>query len=231
MEGVKMPNAPDLIELINTAPESSLPPDVRPPLKWLFSSLDELLFLDNSSELAVDREVLIRILSDTDLTPPKLRDVMLAETAKYLGQRIKSFGNGQHIRWRDGEKYGLPMQPPSLEELRSIGLDPAGSADRLEEAIKAQIPDLPEFWMESDSKVLYDRIAANLLVNQTVWSCLVANLGFWAALNVIGTSLIALLMLGHGVPWQVVLKWIIIFTGVNTAYFILQCIVNPRYRA
>jgi hypothetical protein len=50
-------------------------------------------------------------------------------------------------------------------------------------------------------------------------------------LQAIGTSLIALIMLGAGVPWQVVLKWLLIFTGFNTVYFILQCIANPSYRA
>lgn len=112
-----------------------------------------------------------------------------------------------------------------------MGLDPAGSDESLEEALRAQLRDIPDFWVEPDSGRLYERITTNLLVNQTVWSCLVRNLGFWAALNVIGTSLIALIMLGAGVPWQVVLKWLIIYTGVNTTYFILACIANPRYAA
>jgi hypothetical protein len=223
--------APNLIELIDTVPDTSIPREIRPRLKWLFASPDELLFVDETSELAADREVLIRIASDADLTPPNLRDVMTVETSKYLGQRLKPYQRGERIRWRDGEKYGLPIRPPSLDELRSMGLDPAEGDDGLEDALRAQFRDIPEFWVEPDSQVLYDRIVANLLVNQTVWSCLVRNLGFWAALNVIGTHVIAAIMLLSGVPWQVVLKWLLIFTGANTAYFILQCIANPRYRA
>jgi hypothetical protein len=226
-----MPNAPDLVAVLDTVPESSLPREIRPRLKLLFANTDQLLFLDDRSEVAVDRQALIRIASDSDLTPPILRDIMLVETSKYLGQRIRSFSEGKRILWRDGERYALPVQPPSLEDLRSMGLDPAGSDESLEEALRAQLRDIPDFWVEPDSGRLYERITTNLMVNQTVWSCLVRNLGFWAALNVIGTSLIALIMLGAGVPWQVVLKWLIIYTGVNTTYFILACIANPRYTA
>jgi hypothetical protein len=186
--------------------------------------------LDNNDELSVDRETLTRIVSDDDLTPRILRDVMLVETSKYLGRRVKSAGEGQRISWRDGERFGLPIHPPSMDDLRAMNLDPS-MGDPSEDAVRAQFPDVPEFWVEPDSSVLYDRVVGSLLANQTVWGCLVRNLGFWAALNVIGTSIIALVMLGSGVPWQTVLWWLIIYTGVNTAYFILQCIFNPRYVA
>jgi hypothetical protein len=204
----------DPIDLLDT-----LPREIRPRLKLLFSYLDRLLFLDNAAELSVDRETLISLASDDDLTPPVLHDVMLVETSKYLGTRVKSVGQGQRISWREGERYGLPIHPPSQDELRSKGLDPAGSDEQLADVLRAIFPELPDFWIEADSAVLHDRIISNLLINQTVWSCLVRNLGFWAALNVIGTSIIALIMLGAGVPWQVVLKWLLIFTGVNTHLF------------
>jgi hypothetical protein len=226
-----MPNAPNFIDFLNSAPEAKVPREVRPRIKLLYTSLDQLLFVDARSELAADREVLLRIVNDDDLMPQVLRDVMLVETSKHLGQRIRSFHEGQRVLWRDAEKYGVPIQPPSLEDLQSRGLDLAANDDALEVAIRAQYRDLPDFWVDPDPQVLYGRVVVNLQANQTAWSCLVANLGFWVALNIIGTTIIALVMLGSGVPWPVVLACIIAFTGFNTAYFILQCIANPSYRA
>ena len=223
----------DLVEFMNEEPESLLPREARPRLKLGFLSLDQLLFVDETSELAVDRETLIRIASDKDLTSPSVRDILLVETSKYVGLRIKSFKQGKRISWQDAETYGVPIDPPSREDIDSMGFGPTEDLVAIERAVRAQFRDreIPEFWIEPNSATLADRITDSLLVNQSVWSCLVANLGFWAALNVVGTHIIAGIMLVSGVPWQVVLKWLIVFTGANTAYFILQCIVNPRYRA
>jgi hypothetical protein len=217
------------IDFLESLPESSRVREVRPQLKLLFTSFDQLLFLDNNAELSVDRETLIRIVSDDDLTPTILRDVMLVETSKYLGRRVKSAGEGQRISWTDGERFGLPIHPPSMDDLRAMDLDPS-MGDPSEDAVRAQFPDIPEFWVEPDSSVLYDRVVERVLANQTVWDCLVRNLGFWAALTVIGSIIIVLIVL-PAAGWWVTLWILAAFHSFATAYFILQCVVNPSYVA
>jgi len=55
----------------------------------------------------------------------------------------------------------------------------------------------------------------------------VANLGFWAALTWIGSSVIFLSFLTLG--WQIALAIAIAYSGFATAYVILQCLVNQEF--
>jgi hypothetical protein len=145
------------VEFLDSDP--NIPKELRPTLKLLFNSLDQLLFLDARGELSVDRTNFINLVSDPDQTPAKIRDVMLVETSKYLGQRIRSAKAGTRVNWVEGEKNGIPIHVPPLDELRSRGLDPSGSPEETQEAIRALYPDLPNFWVEPDPAVLSERIA------------------------------------------------------------------------
>jgi hypothetical protein len=85
------------VELLDSDP--NIPKELRPTLKLLFNSLDQLLFLDARGELSVDRKNFINLVSDPDQTPAKIRDVMLVETSKYLGQRIRSVNAALRGSW------------------------------------------------------------------------------------------------------------------------------------
>ena len=66
-----------------------------------------------------------------------------------------------------------------------------------------------------------------MLRNCTYWDCLVAHLGFWAALVLIGSHIVLISLLA--VSWQVALAWAIVYSGVATAYVLLQCAANPNW--
>jgi hypothetical protein len=217
-----------LSSIVSLLPEEHVNDRVRSRLKKLQERLDNLFFLDETSELAVDRQALIALARDEDFVPADLRDVVILETAKHLGRRLKGVGKGHRITWLEGGKYGPPTQP-AVDELRKSGLKPSMSTQELGVALREWYPKLPKDFLASDSSKLYPIMLANLAHNRTVWDCVVANLGWWAAINVIGTLIIALVMLGSGVPWPWVLAACIAFSGFLTAFVILSCATNPEW--
>jgi hypothetical protein len=178
----------ELTDMLNMLSEEILPKQVRQRAKKLCDELNQLLFLDDMCELAVDRVTLIRISCNESLMPASLRDIAILETSKHLGRRIKGLGKGRRIAWMDGAKYGLPM---SKTDLRAIGITETMSIDELGVVLKAQFPKMPKFWINEDSTQLADSVLRKFMVNRTVWDCLVANLGFWAALTVIGSIIVS----------------------------------------
>jgi len=214
--------------MIRMLPKAILLGDVRSRLEMLFSELDQLLFLDDTLELAVDRETLMRIASNEDLLPASHRDIALLETSKHLGRRVKGLGKGRRISWRDGSKYGLPIQPPSRAQLDALGITKTASIDDLRIALKKVFPELPKFWIKTNAAQLAETVLRSFLINRTVWDCLVANLGFWAALVIIGSLVIFFILLAS-LPWPVALAVAIVCSGVATAYVVLQCIANQNF--
>lgn len=226
------PRAPksDFSKVLNAIPESILPTKVRPRLKKLSDELDQLLFLDDTDELAVDRKTLIRLVNNEDFVPPSLRDIALLETSKHLGRRVKELGKGRRISWRDGEKYGLPVHPMSVAELRDLGITDKTSTDQVAAIVKKQYKDIPAFWMNDNPEQLAKSIVQKFMVNRTVWDCLVSNLGWWAAITLLGGLVIFLILLGSGVPWPIALLIAGIYQTAATVYFILQCAANPSFQ-
>jgi hypothetical protein len=205
--------------MLRVVPEDVVPKDVRSRSNRLFDEMDPLLFLDTTNELAVNRSTFIRIVNTEDFIPKRLRDITLVETSKYLGRRIKKRGKGRRIPWREGAKHGLPNYPLSEEELRRLGVTQKTSTSELADLLKKQFPELPAFWMNEDSKQLADGITRQFEVNRTAWDCMVANLGFWAALTLAGGLAIFVILVGSGVPWP----WALLIAGIYqtgaTLYF------------
>jgi hypothetical protein len=197
---------------LEALPSSILPDEHRRLLERMVEQSDQLLFLDKTCELAADRDALIRMVSDESLIPADLGYIEVLETAKHLGRRLKGFDGGRRLTWAEGEKYGLPVSPPSADELRAAGIS-EGTC--------------PEELTEAEPRELQELARKNLAVNRTVWDCLVANLGFWAALTWIGSSVIFLSFLTLG--WQIALAIAIAYSGFATAYVILQCLVNQEF--
>jgi hypothetical protein len=196
----------------------------------VFDELDRLLFLDSTSELAVDRKAFIKFISHEDSIPKDLRDITLVETSKYLGRRIKERGSGRPISWRDGERYGLSGHPLSEQDIRALGVTERTSTDELASILTKEFPEIPSFWMNSDSKQLMAGVFENFRVNRTVWDCVVANLGWWAAITLAGGLVILAILVGSGVPWPWALLIAGIYQAAATAYFLFQCIANPNFQ-
>ena len=159
----------DLDNMLRVIPEGVLRKNVRSRLNRLFAEMDQLLFLDTTNEMAVDRSTLIRIVNNVDFIPTKLRDITLVETSKYLGRRIKERGKGRRISWREGAKYGLPNYPMSEEELGRLGVTQNTSKNELVGLLRKQFPKLPKFWMK-DSKQFADAFTHQFELNRTVWT-------------------------------------------------------------
>jgi hypothetical protein len=223
------PNS-NLSDMLRVVPKHILPEGARERLHKLFGEMDQLLFLDRTNELAVDRKTLIRLVNTKEFIPDALRDIALVETSKYLGRRIKERADGRQISWRDAAKYGLPSYPMSEQDLRSWNVTENTSTDELVAILRSRLPDIPAFWMNDNPKLLAEAVVHNFQVNRTVWDCLAANLGWWAAITLLGGLAIFLILLGSGVPWP----WALLIAGIYqtgaTLYFLLQCAANPNFQ-
>jgi hypothetical protein len=216
--------------LLQVVPKEVLADQARSTLAKLFSEMDQLLFLDGMNELSVDRKTLVRLVNNEAFIPKELRDVTLVETSKYLGRRIKEIGDSRRISWRDGEKYGMPTHPLTVQEISDMGVTEKTSTSELATILKKKFPTIPAFWMNDDPKKLQDSIVQQFQANRTVWDCIVANLGWWAALTLVGGLAIFIILVGSGVPWP----WALLIAGIyqtgSTLYFLLQCVANPNFQ-
>lgn len=213
---------------LDIIPTTLLPDDRRPLLNRMLLESDRLLFLDRTLELAADRDTLIAIARDEELIPAALRDIEILETAKHLGRRVKRFEGARRLTWVEAAKYGLPVQPATADEFKELGIVEGVSAAGAGELFLKRFPDLPRTLFATEPAELHSIALKNLTVNRTVWDCLVANLGFWAALTWIGSSVIFVSLLTLG--WQVALAVAIAYSGFATGYVILQCLVNQEFR-
>jgi hypothetical protein len=179
-------------------------------------------------ELSVDRDALIQLVRDRSLVPAEIADVMMLETTKHLGRRVKLRETGIQVKWLESAKYGLPITPMSAADYEELtGGRRLTNEKDLEEFIRRALPDVPKFWTRSNGQAIRSDLIKGSLENRSYWDCLVAHLGFWAALVLIGSHIVLICLLGAG--WQIALKWAIIYSGVATAYVLLQCLVNPNY--
>jgi hypothetical protein len=195
--------------------------------------LDTLLFLDHTAELAVDRDAFLALCEDEELVPAEIHDIFILETAKYAGRRIKTFqSKGRRITWREGANYGLlPMT--GAAELRERGYNPDRSEEEMRRALREWAP--PEIELAEDSLDHLNGpggrayLIRRLRHNRTFWDCIVANLGWWAAINFGASIVLFLILVGSGVPWQAAL-WIAAgFQTLVTAYVFGQCLANTEW--
>jgi hypothetical protein len=220
-----MANAPaDFLRLI---PKDLISAPAIRAYKKALGRLDQLLFLDQFGELSVDRDAFIALARDRSLVPADIADVMMLETTKHIGRRLKVRKNGAQVSWIDSAKHGLPIAPLSLANFQEFTGDGFATVKDIEKFIYRALPDVPKFWTRSDSQAIRSDIIKGALLNRSYWDCLVAHLGFWAALVLIGSHVVFFALLG--VSWQVALAWAIVYSGVATAYVLLQCAANPDW--
>jgi hypothetical protein len=214
-------------------PERYQADDLRARFDRLERHLDGLLFLDHTAELAVDREAFLTLCTDEELVPTEIRDIFILETAKYLGRRIKGFeSKGRRIFWREGANYGLlPMT--GVAEFHERGYDPQMSDEDMRRALREWAPtdiELPEERLDNlngpDGRTY---LIKRLRHNRTFWDCIVANFGWWAAINFGGSIVVFLILVGSGVPWQVAIWLAAGFQTALTIYVFGQCLVNADF--
>ncbi len=146
--------------LVDVIAKRVLSEEVRQRIKMLGDEMDQLFFLDEDKELAVDRKSLIRFVNNEWLVPPTLKDIMLAETSKHLGRRLKEVGNGHRITLWEVENYGLPMHRLSETDIRDWGITEHTSTEELAGILKTRFPAMPSFC----SRIVHFRAPARYAV-------------------------------------------------------------------
>jgi hypothetical protein len=117
-----------------------------------------------------------------------------------------------------------------VDELRELGITERTTSTQAAAIAKKQYKDIPAFWMNDNSEELAKSLVQKFSANRTVWDCLVSNLGWWAAITLLGGLIIFLILLGSGVPWWIALIIAGIYQTAATVYFILQCATNPSFQ-
>jgi hypothetical protein len=214
-------------------PERYRDDEIQARFDKLERRLDTLLFLDHTAELAVDRDAFLALCEDEELVPAEIQEIFILETAKYLGRRIKGFeSKGRRITWRQGANYGLlPMT--GTADLRERGYTPEMSDEEMRRAWLEGAP--PEIEVAEKSLDQLNGpdgrayLIKRLRHNRTFWDCIVANFGWWAAINFGGSLLVFLFLVGSGVPWQVAIWLAAGFQTALTIYVFGQCLVNADF--
>jgi hypothetical protein len=214
-------------------PERYRSDELRAQFDGLERHLDGLLFLDHTSELAVDRDAFMALCDDAEFVPAEIHNVFILETAKYAGRRIKRFeSRGRRITWREGGKYGLlPMT--GVAELRERGYTPDMSDEEMRQALRDAAPaeiKLPEDTLDHlNGPGGRAYLLKRLRQNRSFWDCIVANLGWWAAINFGASIAVFVILVGSGVPWPVAL-WIAAgFQTLFTAFIFGSCLANSDF--
>ncbi|HRC86123.1 MAG TPA: hypothetical protein PK413_10980 [Thermoanaerobaculia bacterium] len=202
--------------------------EVSEQLRKLANSLDALLFLDASGELMADGDAMRTFLQSW--IPPDQQEVVLSRTEAQLRSKLSNLGQGQRVGWREAAKYGLPMQPESAATLGDWGLGSSTSVDAARRILSERVPAIPSFWLEADAATVAGTMVRALAHNRTVWDCVVAHLGYWAALGIFAVAG-AFLIVGTATgPWGIPLAiWLIGVIGGGSAAIVLNCVANPNW--
>lgn len=217
-------------DVVDLFPEELGEPQVRQRLRKLADELDELLSLDESGELMVDQDALLRIARNWDGVPAEQQDLIVRETQKHLGQKLKKPGRGRHLGWRDAAQHGVPIRPEPAATLHALGIGKSSSVGDVRRILRERYPDIPSFWLEADAATIRETTLRALAHNLTLWDCMVGHLGYWGALATfaaVGSVIIVCTATG---PWGGPLALFLIATlGSGTAFIVFNCLANPNW--
>jgi hypothetical protein len=209
-------------------PKSSSP-QLKKQLSALQEHMDGILFLDETNELAVDRDAFLAFINNSEFVPPEIKDYTAIETAKHLGRRMKG-RKGRSLSWTEAANFGFPLNP-EFSTFKKLNLNNANQEEAIS-ALSRELPDLlTKEFLSQDSRAAVKLMLVNLKKNRTPWDCIVANLGFWAALGVIFVLAMAAILAASGVGFWLAVGLIAAFVGTYAAYLILQCMVDPGYNS
>lgn len=218
---------------VSLIPSKLLDTQVQDLLRSFAVELDNLMFLDDQNELAVDRKALLKILRNPKLFPKvdeNLKDIILLETTKQLGKKVKERHGGRAVKWFEAGQFGLPIDQESIAQIQKLGISQTSTADDIKNILREQMPDLPSFWFDLDDKTLANTILENFQKNRTVWDCVVAKLGYFAALAVFaaaGAAIIIATATG-GIAAPLIIFLTATF-GLGTTTIVGNCILNPNW--
>jgi hypothetical protein len=201
--------------------------EVRNRLKHFARELDQLVAVEDGN-VAVDGAALERMIRSESF-PSQLQERARRETQGHLGGRLKERPRGRKLKWQELVEHGAPIEPASIAELRSIGIDSDASVERAKEILRERYPDVPGDLLEAEGPELRELAVRALEHNRTVWDCCVAHLGWWGALWVFAIAG-AFLIVGTATgPWGVPLAiWLIGVLGGGTAVIVMNCMLNPN---
>jgi hypothetical protein len=224
------PGPAPLDEVLDLIPQEFQDPGVRQRLINFTRELDQLLAIDDTGELMVDRDVAMRIVQNKDFIPSELQDGIRQELEAHLGDRIKSAGKSRHITWRELEGRDTPIKPIPAAELRAKGMGALSSAKKARQVLDEHYSGFPGFWLDADADKIRETALRGFKHNRTVWDCCVAHLGFWAALGVFAAAG-AFLIVGTATgPWGIPLAiWLIGVLGFGTGTIVGNCVLNPNW--
>lgn len=214
-------------DVIGLIPRAIGQEDVLQRLRQYTRHLDSLTAIDDHGQPFVDRDAAAALLRGA--VPADLHDHVQKEFEHHVGDKLKPKGGARHLGWREFAAHDNPIQPPSIEELRSLGFDGGASVEQTKAALRRHFPDLPERWLDADGPEVHAITLDALRHNRTVWDCVVAHLGFWAALAIFA-AVGAFLIVGTATgPWGIPLAiWLIGVLGGGTAVIVLNCVLNPN---
>lgn len=216
---------------VDLLPEGLCEPQFRQRFRKLADRLDELLGLDESGELVVDQDALLKIAHDRDLMPAEYESLIVRETQKHLGHKLKKLGPGHRVGWREAAQHGSPIRPEPVEVLRGLGIDKSSSVDDLRRILREQYPDSPSYWLEADAATIRDTALRVLAHNRTLWDCMVAHQGYWGALAAFAAigGLIIYFTATAGPAGPILVYSLIAILGSGTAFMFLTCFANPDW--
>jgi len=233
-----MPVPGGIPELLAQLPLGFVDAPTRARLQKLSQAMDQIFFLDATGELSADRGTLIRIVNDQDLTLPALRDIVLLETSKHLGRRLKARGNGLALTWQEAVVHGVQFSPVPISAWQSMGLNKVATDRDLQALIVRQYPGIPTGWIQPPAADFGAKLVSSFMHNRTVWDCVVAHIGFWGAIAVLwavsammvivlfvtvvsgGTLTLAALLL--------LIAALLAALGLAVTIAVLNCIENPE---
>jgi len=220
--------ASSLEDLVDLLPTELRDDGARKRLRKLSRHLDALT-AEVSGEVIVDRASLRQLIKDDEIFPPELHDRIEREAEGHLGKKLKDKGKGRSLSWREMAAGDNPIEPVAPAQLRALGLDASTSVADARRVLSEHFPDLPDAILDADGPALRDIATRGLEHNRTVWDCVVAKLGFWAALGIFAAAG-AFLIVGTATgPWGIPLAiWLIGVIGGGSAVIVANCVLNPN---
>lgn len=223
------PKQNDLTSIFKHFPDNLLDKETLRKLNALSNELDTVFFLDDSGELAADRDAVIRIAKGNMLLAPDLHEIALLESAKHLGRHLKKKKDtGRPLTWREAATHGVPIAPLSDDEQRALGIKETDTEEDLRSLFARRFPEINQVWFGPAKPSVKEDVFRKFAHNRTVWDCVVAQVGYWGALAVFAAagSVIIILTASGGFLLPLA-TFLISVLGLGTATIVLNCILNP----
>jgi hypothetical protein len=217
-----------LDQVIDLIPDELQNNQVRQRLRKLTRNLDELT-AEESGTTIVDRSALRRLVRDDEIFPPEVQDQVQQGLDGHLRDRIKDKGsNARALKWRELADRNTPIDPTPISELRRLGIGSSTSVADAKRILIENFEDIPRQILDADSSQLRRYVLDGLAHNRSVWDCVVAKLGIWAALAIFA-AVGAFLIVGTATgPWGIPLTiWLIGVLGLGSGTIVGNCVLNP----